>query len=148
MRDVLTPFDLPRATLDSVATHLARSPKRVDFLMRFQHCAETPAESRALTSALTIAIAYFLGGLIPLIPYFCVGDGQADMYRALYVSVGVMGIALFLFGYAKTGMVVGWRGEGRVAKCLFGGAQMVVVGGLAAGAAMGLVKASEGLIGE
>ncbi|KAK5661989.1 hypothetical protein OQA88_10100 [Cercophora sp. LCS_1] len=142
IRSVLSPFDLPPSLLDPVTRHLATSPHRVDFLMRFQHCAEEPASLRALTSALTIALAYFLGGLLPLAPYFFVdGSGEESLYRALYISIGVMAVALLAFGYVKTGIVVGWRGSDNVRKGVYGGVQMVVVGGAAAGAAMGLVKA-------
>lgn len=74
-------------------------------------------------------------------PYFCVGEGEGSLYEALYVSIGVMAVALFTFGYVKTGVVVGWEGRRCVRKAVFGGIQMVVVGGAAAGAAMALVKA-------
>ncbi|KAK0641127.1 VIT family-domain-containing protein [Cercophora newfieldiana] len=148
IRSVLSPYDLPPDLLSSVTAHLAASPKRIDFLMRFQHCAEPPASSRALTSALTIALAYFLGGLLPLVPYFCIGSGEGKLYEALVVSVGVMAVALFVFGYVKTGVVVGWEGARAVRKAVFGGVQMVLVGGAAAGAAMGLVKAFDVGVGE
>jgi VIT1/CCC1 family predicted Fe2+/Mn2+ transporter len=141
IRSVFVPYDLPPDLLTSVSSHLSTSPKLIDFLMRFQHCAEPPSSSRALTSALTIALAYFLGGLLPLIPYFCVGSGEGKLMEGLYISVGVMVVALFVFGYVKTGVVVGWEGGRVVRRSVFGGMQMVVVGGAAAGAAMGLVKA-------
>ncbi|KAK1759532.1 vacuolar iron transporter Ccc1 [Echria macrotheca] len=143
IRSTLEEFDIPKSTLDDLTRHLCVSDKRVDFLMRFGHCAERPADSRALVSAVTIAVAYFLGGLVPLVPYFFVDD----LIVALWVSVGVMAVALFAFGYAKTGMVVGWEGRERVGRCVYGGLQMVVVGGLAAGAAMGLVKVFDGFVG-
>lgn len=54
-----------------------------------------------------------------------------------------MGIALAVFGYVKTGVVRGWMGRGDVWAGVRGGAQMVVVGGVAAGCAMGLVRALE-----
>ncbi|KAF8867081.1 DUF125-domain-containing protein [Acephala macrosclerotiorum] len=135
---VFKPYELPKQTLQDLSSHLAESPHLVDFIMQFQHCEEPPASSRALTSALTIALGYFFGGLLPLMPYFFVGSEQ--VYEGLYISIGVMVVALFLFGYVKTCVVVGF-GAGKCirAGCL-GGIQMVVVGSLAAGAAMGLVK--------
>ncbi|KAK3941602.1 VIT family-domain-containing protein [Diplogelasinospora grovesii] len=139
IRAVFEPFELPPSTLDSLTSHLSTSPKLVDFLMQFQHCQEEPASSRAFTSALTIALGYFLGGLLPLIPYFCVGE--ADLLTALYISIGVMAVALFSFGYGKTCVVTGWKGSRCVKLALWGGVQMVIIGGAAAGAAMGLVKA-------
>lgn len=52
-----------------------------------------------------------------------------------------MAAALFAFGWVKTGVVVGWRGKGNVVAGLRGALQMVMIGGTAAGAAVGLVRA-------
>ncbi|CZR60940.1 related to CCC1 Proposed vacuolar iron transport protein [Phialocephala subalpina] len=135
---VFEPYELPKQTLQDLSSHLAESPHLVDFIMQFQHCEEPPASSRALTSALTIALGYFFGGLLPLMPYFFVGSDQ--VYEGLYISIGVMVVALFLFGYIKTCVVVGFGGGKCIRAGCLGGIQMVVVGSLAAGAAMGLVK--------
>lgn len=138
---------MPAPILDNLTKHLTTDPDQdllVDFITKFEHGAEEPASSRALTSALTIALAYFFGGLVPLLPYLFV----SDVLSGLYVSVAVMAVALFVFGYLKTGVVVGWRGSRCVGKSLLGGLQMVVVGGAAAGAAMGLVKVFDGMAGE
>lgn len=48
-------------------------------------------------------------------------------------------IALFSFGYTKTCFVCGWKGWRKILLGVRGGVEMVVVGSLAAGAAMGLV---------
>ena len=55
----------------------------------------------------------------------------------------MMVIALFAFGFGKTYAIRGWEegGEGVKGRAVKGGVQMVVVGGVAAGATMGLVKA-------
>lgn len=136
--EVFEPYRLPKRTLDDLTTHLSNSPRLIDFVMQFQHCTEQPASSRAVTSAITIAVGYFLGGLLPLVPYFCVGREQ--VYEGLYISIGVMVVALFVFGYVKTCVVVGWDGGRNIRSGCFGGIQMVVVGSAAAGAAMGLVR--------
>jgi vacuolar iron transporter family protein len=136
--EVFQPYNVPQQTLQDLVTHLSGSPNLVDFVMKFHHCEEEPASSRAFTSAITIAVAYFLGGLLPLIPYFCIGDEQ--VYLGLYISIGVMVVALFCFGYVKEGAVIGFGGGKNVRMCCFSGVQMVVVGSLAAGAAMGLVR--------
>ncbi|TAQ89440.1 hypothetical protein B7494_g2201 [Chlorociboria aeruginascens] len=134
--EIFEPYNLPKRIIDDLTTHLAQSPRLGDFVMQFQHCAEEPASSRAVTSAITIALGYFLGGLLPLIPYFFVGRNQ--VYEGLYISIGVMVLALFLFGYVKTAVVVGWEGGRNIRAACFGGVQMVIVGSAAAGAAMGL----------
>ena len=51
-----------------------------------------------------------------------------------------MAVALFAFGYVKTCFVQGWQGSRNVVLGIVGGFQMVLVGGVAAGVAMGLVK--------
>ena len=75
----------------------------VDFLMRFHHqLAEADfIPSRAYISGLTIAAGYFLGGLVPLLPYLFF----TQVREALLCSVLVMAIALFVFGWTKTALV-------------------------------------------
>lgn len=136
--DTLAPFDLPRQLTDDLVFHLSKSPQLVPFLMQFEHNLPEPASSRAITCALTIAGGYFLGGFIPLLPYFLVP--QTEVMLALFWSLGVMAVALFVFGYVKTCFVAGWKGGNNIWQGFKGGFQMVVVGGLAAGSAMGLVR--------
>ncbi|KAF7886568.1 uncharacterized protein EAF01_011246 [Botrytis porri] len=130
------PYDFPKEVITGQSTHLAQMHPELltDYVMQFQHCEEEPATSRAFTSALTISMGYFLGGLLPLLPYFFV----STVAEGLYISVGVMVITLFVFGYVKTGMITGFQ-----AKCIggncWGAAEMVLIGGVAAAAAMGLV---------
>ncbi|KAK3381544.1 VIT family-domain-containing protein [Podospora didyma] len=157
---ILTPFNLPPPLLASLATHLLTSPScprasLTDLVMRLRSDntgggggGAPPPASRALASALTIAAAYFLGGLVPLLPYLCVHPGpEGNLQAALWMSVGVMGVALFVFGYVKTGLVSGgWRGAKQLKGAVVGGVQMVVVGGAAAAAAMGLVKGFDRLL--
>ncbi len=52
-----------------------------------------------------------------------------------------MAFALFSFGWVKTAVVRGWSGSENRLAALRGAVEMVVVGGVAAGAAVGLVKA-------
>jgi VIT1/CCC1 family predicted Fe2+/Mn2+ transporter len=111
--------------------------------MNFQHTLPEPSGSRALTCALTIALGYFVGGFVPLLPYFFVGPH--DAFYALRWSIVIMVITLFLFGYGKTCFVSGWKGNQNIRRGLIGGVQMVLVGGAAAGAAMGLVKLFQAL---
>lgn len=66
--------------------------------------------------------------------------GEKQVFEALYISIGVMIVALFVFGYVKTCVVVGWDGGKNVREGCYGGVQMVVVGSAAAAAAMGLVR--------
>ncbi|KAF7951869.1 hypothetical protein EAE96_007166 [Botrytis aclada] len=130
------PYDFPKAVITGQSTHLAQMHPELltDYVMQFQHCEEEPATSRAFTSALTISMGYFLGGLLPLLPYFFV----STVAEGLYISVGVMVITLFIFGYVKTGMITGFQSKCIGGNC-WGAAEMVLIGGVAAAAAMGLV---------
>ncbi|KAG2412357.1 hypothetical protein HFD88_009914 [Aspergillus terreus] len=137
--DIFASYDLPPALVAELTRHLSDSPKLPDFLMNFHHTLQEPSGSRAVICAVTIAMGYFIGGFVPLLPYFFVGPH--DAFVALGWSIATMVVALFLFGYGKTCFVSGWKGARNVRRGLIGGCQMVLVGGVAAGSAMGLVKA-------
>ena len=101
----------------------------VDFMMRFELGLETPDPRRALTSALTIAGAYIVGGFIPLGPYLV----WSSVTTGLLFSVMVTLLALAVFGYVK-GHFTGTRP-------LRSALQTVIIGGLAAAAAFGIARA-------
>lgn len=136
VRATFQQYDIDSAALDSLAQSLLHSPSQmIDFLMRFHHqLAESDyAPSRAYISGLTISSGYFFGGLVPLMPYLF----AHSVHAAFHFSVLVMIIALFIFGWVKTSLL----GETSRMVCFKNGIQMVVLGGLAATAAMGCVKA-------
>jgi len=65
--DIFLSYGLTEAESSTVVTALRRRPKDwVDFMMRFELGLEKPEPGRALRSALTIAGAYVIGGLIHL----------------------------------------------------------------------------------
>ncbi|KAL2209802.1 hypothetical protein CC79DRAFT_462031 [Sarocladium strictum] len=88
-----------------------------------------------ITSGLAISAGYILGAIIPLTPYFfapTVGVG-------LQWSIGLCLLALWLFGSGKNWFLSSerrpnWR------LCFFKGMQMMVLGGVAAAAAVVCVK--------
>ncbi len=100
----------------------------VDFMMRFELGLEEPQPKRARTSALTIAASYVFGGLIPLGPYILLPDVQTG----LKYSVGLTLLALAVFGWVKARFIG--------ISPLKGGMQLIVTGGLAAGAAFLIAK--------
>lgn len=128
--DVLAEYGVTPADSASVIRALeARPDKWVDFMMRFELGLEQPDPKRALRSAVTIAGAYTLGGLVPLSPYFFFDTTAA----ALGWSVAGTLLALTVFGYIK-GRFTGThpvRSAG----------QTLLVGGLAAGVAYGVAAA-------
>jgi predicted membrane protein (TIGR00267 family) len=98
-------------------------------MMRFELGLETPDPKRAITSALTIAGSYVVGGFIPLAPYLV----WSSVKTGLLFSVAVTLLALAVFGYVK-GQFTGTR---PVRSAI----QTVVIGGLAAAAAFGIARA-------
>ena len=127
---VFRDYGLTDSQLAPVVTAICSDKKRwVDFMMRFELGLEEPDPTRAGHSAATIAASYIFGGLIPLAPYMFM---RHDVSRALWISVVVTVLALFVFGAVKghyTG-VRPWRG----------GLQTVLVGGLAAAAAFFIAR--------
>jgi vacuolar iron transporter family protein len=127
---VLTSYGLTADESAPIVQKLSLRPGAwVDFMMRFELGLEQPDPKRALTSALTIAGAYIVGGFIPLGPYL-VGS---SIRSGLLWSVAVTLLALAVFGYVK-GHFTGTR---PVRSAI----QTVVIGGLAAAAAFGIARA-------
>ncbi len=127
--EILQAYGLGQSESNSVALAMSQRPKEwVDFMMRFELGLEEPDPKRALTSALTIAGAYIVGGMIPLSPYILLHNASS----ALEVSVAVTLLALAVFGYIK-GRFTGSR-PGRSAL------QTMLIGGLAAAAAFAIAK--------
>jgi VIT1/CCC1 family predicted Fe2+/Mn2+ transporter len=122
---VFLDYGLPEHTVGTVVDALRSDQKRwVDFMMKFELGLEEPNPKRARRSALTIALSYVVGGMVPLAPYFV---WHYSVRSALIVSVIVTLLALFVFGYVK--------GRFTTPRPLRSAWQTAAVGGLAAGAA-------------
>jgi predicted membrane protein (TIGR00267 family) len=100
-------------------------------MMDFELRLEKPNTSRAWISALVMGISYFLGGLIPMIPYFAIHN----LNHALFVSIGITVLMLLSFGYYKA-IFTGTCRKSAVGSAL----QTLFVGILAAGSSYGIVK--------
>jgi vacuolar iron transporter family protein len=128
--DVFRSYGLNDDTVATVVNAIRANKKRwVDFMMHFELGLEEPDPKRARNSALTIAVSYIAGGMVPLAPYFLF----RSIHSALIGSVIVTLLALLVFGYIK--------GRFTTAKPLRSAWQTVVVGGLAATAAFVIAKA-------
>jgi VIT1/CCC1 family predicted Fe2+/Mn2+ transporter len=97
-------------------------------MMRFELGLEAPEPGRARKSALTIALAYMLGGLIPLSAYLALPSAR----QALPVSVVVTLVALAAFG--------GLKGRFTGTPMLRSAVQTTLIGGLAAAAAFAIAR--------
>ncbi|KAK4053427.1 Protein ccc1 [Microbotryomycetes sp. JL201] len=108
-----------------------------NFLLKFGEGLEETTDTRLFVSAITIGVAYFLGGLVPLVPYFFIERA----HQALWWSCGITAVVLLTFGAFKTyytGAEIGVRG------LTWGSLVTLLVGGAAAGASFGIVRALEG----
>jgi vacuolar iron transporter family protein len=122
--DIFQRYGLTEEECQPVVNALRSKPKAwVDFMMRFELGLEEPDPGRALRSALTIALAYIAGGLVPLSPYIL----ASHVHSGFLFSIGVTLAALFIFGFVKA------RYTGT--PTLRGAVQTLVIGALAAGAA-------------
>jgi VIT1/CCC1 family predicted Fe2+/Mn2+ transporter len=127
--EVFQKYGLSETLAENAANAISKNRKRwIDFMMRFELGLEEPDPRRARTSALTIALSYMAGGLVPLAPYFLF----RRMATALEASIAVTLAALLVFGYVK--------GRFTVKKPLRSAWQTAVVGGLAAAAAFAIAK--------
>jgi VIT1/CCC1 family predicted Fe2+/Mn2+ transporter len=126
---VFRSYGLPEEVVTAAVNALRTDPKRwVDFMMRFELGLEEPDPTRARTSALTIALSYIAGGLVPLAPYFFLPTAQ----QGLIVSAIVTLLALLVFGYVK--------GKFTTPRPFQSAWQTAIVGGLAAGGAFIIAK--------
>lgn len=107
-------------------------------MMDFELRLECPSAGRAWLSAATMGISYFIGGLIPMIPYFAV----SKVVHALYISIGISVVILLLFGYVKA-IVTGTRRSEAVMSAI----QTLAVGALAASTAYGIVRGVNAAMG-
>ena len=129
VRDIFATYGLNEQESATVVASLRQRPKDwVNFMMRFELGLEKPEPGRAWKSALTIAAAYIIGGLVPLSAYLFVPDA----HRALLFSAGMTLIALAVFG--------GLKGRFTGTPVLRGAFQTALIGSLAAGAAFAIAR--------
>ncbi|HEY1726893.1 MAG TPA: VIT1/CCC1 transporter family protein [Candidatus Baltobacteraceae bacterium] len=129
VRDVFREYGLGGSELEQVVDHIVADPDRwVDFMMRFELGLERPKVNQAPISALTIAISYAVGGLVPLVPYVFI----SNVPYALMISVALTLVALFLFGGYKARMTRTPRLRGAI--------QTTLIGAAAAAAAFGIAR--------
>ena len=68
--EILESYGITREHSKPIVDAFERNPKKwVDWMMRFELGLEEPDPRRAVQSAVTIAVSYIVGGMIPLAPY-------------------------------------------------------------------------------
>lgn len=137
--DIFSPWNFSPETLAHISSDLSTTPieAQTKFIVRFHHGLSVPNNSRVLKSSATLGSSYFLAGFLGLLPYMIVERTQ--IRPALYASIAVEAVALYVFGYAKTGVSVGWTGRDNLRKAFVGAVMMVLVGAVASGIAVGLI---------
>ncbi|KUI69900.1 Vacuolar iron transporter 1.1 [Cytospora mali] len=134
--EVLEKYGISRAAASGVVDELCVATPRgkerwVNFMMDFELQLPEPDTSAAWVSAVTMGLSYFVGGLIPMIPYFIMETAQ----QALFVSIGITVIILLVFGYIKTWVTIHNKRAG-----LWGALHTLLIGALAAGTSYVIVR--------
>jgi VIT1/CCC1 family predicted Fe2+/Mn2+ transporter len=127
--EIFREYGLEEEQVKLITATMRKKPEQwVDFMMRFELGLEKPEPSRARNSAITIAISYIVGGLVPLLPYLFISQPGS----ALKMSAILTLVALLIFGYIK-GRFTGttpWKNA----------IQTTMIGGIAAAVAFGLAR--------
>ncbi len=99
VKEIFAEYGIDDAGQTLIATQLAKNKtKWVNFMMKYELGLEEPHYYRARNSALTIGLAYLVGGLLPLSAYFF----TATPHEGLFISAIITTACLFVFGYFKS----------------------------------------------
>ncbi len=99
VKEVFAEYGIDEEGQTLLAKQLSKNKtKWVDFMMKFELGLDEPNPNRARNSALTIGLAYFVGGLLPLMAYFF----TPTPHKGLFVSAIITTLCLFVFGYFKS----------------------------------------------
>jgi VIT1/CCC1 family predicted Fe2+/Mn2+ transporter len=130
--DILARYGVSKDAADGLVQELCADKKEwVRFMMDFELRLEEPDVSRAWISAATMGLSYFVGGLIPMIPYFIMEVAQ----QALFVSCAITVVILLAFGFVKSYVTIHNKKAG-----FWGALQTLLIGALAAGTSYGIVR--------
>ena len=131
--ELLADMGLSEATRRQAVAELTADPEQwVRFMMKYELGLEEPDPRQAPKSAVTISLAYAVGGLIPLSAYFITDTPQQGLLWSAVITL----VCLLVFGYFKSRMT----GQPPVT----GAVKMAVVGALAAAAAFGIARLVSG----
>lgn len=157
----LAPLDLPSELLGMVQEHIASRDDvaaAVETKMAPEEDEEKDAPPAPWVSGLSVALGYLIGGSLPLFPYFIVKQVRDGLLWSFIVCI----IALFSFGFIKDFVLnmqkaneevwmkekglgkQGWTWRD-ICRSSWEGTQMVILGSLAALAAVLCVRLFEGM---
>ncbi|MBG8553808.1 VIT1/CCC1 transporter family protein [Hymenobacter guriensis] len=122
--ELLAEMGLSPATRAQAVQELTADPHQwVRFMMKYELGLEKPDPQQARNSALTIGLAYALGGLVPLSAYFFTATPREGLLWSAVITL----VCLLVFGFLKSRLT----GQPPV----LGALRMAGIGALAAGAA-------------
>ena len=129
VKEIFADYGIDEETQEHIAQQLSKDKdKWVDFMMKFELGLEKPNPNRARNSALTIGLAYVVGGFLPLTAYFFTHNPK----DGLMVSAVITTVCLFVFGYFKSKVT----GQPPIKGAL----KVTAIGLIAAAAAFGIAK--------
>jgi VIT1/CCC1 family predicted Fe2+/Mn2+ transporter len=120
-------------TLQREPSHLHRTISRLQSFKEDLSSSSQPAHQSPIISGLSISLGYTIGGTIPLLPYFFASTVGLGFRWSSCLCL----LVLFVFGAGKS-WILRTRDATMIA-CGVEGLQMVVLGALAAGAAVACV---------
>ncbi|ORY59160.1 VIT family-domain-containing protein [Pseudomassariella vexata] len=157
VENYLAPLALPEDVLEAVRAHVLGRPSIAHSLQAVSIEREGGPEGKGFSPVLvglSVSIGYLLGGLLPLSPYFFVSQVGDGLLWSFLVCI----LALFAFGFCKHYLLQDdgaggnwpkrkshsprWR---RVRRSLWEGTQMVILGSIAAVAAVLCVRIFEAM---
>ncbi|MBX9702605.1 MAG: VIT1/CCC1 transporter family protein [Silvanigrellaceae bacterium] len=124
IRTILKKYHIEKTEVDGFLDLLKKYPDFfTDFMLKFELNMSKPDPRRPWMSALTIGLAYAVGGFVPLLPYLLAANTKTAF------SLSLLSTCLFLifFGYCK-GRLLG-------SPALKSALQTLFIGGCAAGSA-------------
>jgi vacuolar iron transporter family protein len=99
VREIFAEYGIDAEGQTIIAKQLSKDKRKwVGFMMKYELGLDAPDPNRARNSALTIGIAYFVGGLLPLMAYFF----TPTPHKGLFVSAIITTGCLFVFGFFKS----------------------------------------------
>ncbi|OTB04974.1 hypothetical protein M426DRAFT_145443 [Hypoxylon sp. CI-4A] len=158
----LSVLDLPPDLLRSVQDHIDNHPVILGRLLSDVSLSTDGSISKntglsPATVGLSVALGYLIGGLLPLFPYFFVNGVGDGLKWSFFVCL----LSLFIFGFTKDYLLHLESAEGdwqegdsgkmearweRTKQSWWEGMRMVIMGGMAAIAAVVCVRLFEGLM--
>lgn len=129
VKEIFAHYGIDEETQEHIAQQLSKDKdKWVDFMMKFELGLEKPNPNRARNSAITIGLAYVVGGFLPLSAYFFTNNPK----EGLIVSAIITTLCLFIFGFFKAKVT----GQPPIKGAL----KVTAIGLVAAAAAFGIAK--------